>query len=121
MTQIVANVLLAATLVAVAALVVRAIWVQWRRTFADRDPTLMHRMLDRQGVRVAGTEDYWTLEQSARAARRCVSCREIDQCQAFLDRGATAGYEEFCPNAAFIKSLQEQQAAAAPRPAVRAS
>ena len=121
MSETVANVLLGAALLAVAAFVVRVIWVQWRRTFADRDPALMHRMLDRQGVRIADAEDYWTLEQAARAARRCVSCREIDQCQAFLERGETAGYEDFCPNAAFIKALKEQQAAAAPRPAVRAS
>jgi hypothetical protein len=121
MTNLIANVLVGAALLAVAAFVGRAIWVQWRRTFAGRDPVLMHRMLERQGVRVAEAEDYWTLEQAARAARRCVACRDTDQCQAFLDRGATDGYEDFCPNAAFIKTLKAQQAAAAPRPMVRAS
>ena len=121
MTEIVANVLVGAALIAMVAFVARVMWVQWRRTFAGREPTLMHRMLERQGVQVAGSDDYWTVEQAARASRRCVTCRDVDQCQAFLDRGATEGYEEFCPNAAFIKALKEQQAAAPPRPLVRAS
>lgn len=120
MTEIIANVLIGAALIAVVAFVARVIWVQWRRTFTARDPALMHRMLERQGVQVAGSDDYWTLEQAARASRRCVACREVDQCQAFLDRGATDGYEDFCPNAAFIRTLKEQQAAAPPRPLVRA-
>lgn len=121
MTETLGSVLIGVVLIAVAAFVARMIWVQWRRTFAGRDPALMHRMLERQGAQVAGSDDYWTLEQAARASRRCVTCREVDQCQAFLDRGATDGYEEFCPNAAFIKALKEQQAAAAPQPMVRAS
>jgi hypothetical protein len=122
MTETVASVLVGAALVAVVAIVGRALWSMWRATMSDRQPVLMHRMLERQGVRIAGSEDYWTLEQAARASRRCVNCRELEACQAWLDRGETAGYEAFCPNASFIKALKEEQGAQPPaRPAVRAS
>jgi hypothetical protein len=122
MTELVANVLVGLGLIAVVAIVGRTVWRMWGATMSAEKPVLMHRMLDRQGVKVAGAEDYWTIEQAAKAARRCVSCRDLEACQAWLDRGETEGYEDFCPNASFIKALKDEQAAGAgARTVVRAS
>jgi hypothetical protein len=118
MMETVAVILIGAALVAVVAVAGRALWVMWRATMIEERPVLMHRMLQRQGVTIAGVEDYATLEQACHAARRCVACRDAEACKAWLDAGKTQGYEAFCPNCEFIDGLKAKQATLAARPPV---
>jgi hypothetical protein len=111
MMETVAGVLIGAALIALVAIAGRALWVMWRGTMIEERPVLMHRMLKRQGVTIAGVEDYATLEQACHAARRCVACRDLEACKAWLDSGKTERYEAFCPNVEFIEQLKQKQAA----------
>jgi hypothetical protein len=111
MMETVVGVLIGAALIALVAIAGRALWVMWRGTMIEERPVLMHRMLKRQGVTIAGVEDYATLEQACHAARRCVACRDLEACKAWLDGGKTESYEAFCPNAEFIEQLKVKQAA----------
>jgi len=111
MMDTVAGVLIGAALIALVAVAARALWVMWRGAMIEERPLLMHRMLKRQGVTIAGVEDYATLEQACHAARRCVACRDLETCKAWLDGGKTERYEEFCPNVEFIEQLKHKQAA----------
>jgi Family of unknown function (DUF6455) len=111
MMEGVAGVLIGAALIALVAVAARGLWVMWRGTMIEERPVLMHRMLKRQGVTIAGVEDYATLEQACHAARRCVACRDLEACKAWLDGGKTESYEAFCPNVEFIEQLKHQQAA----------
>jgi hypothetical protein len=112
MMDLIANVLVGAALIAVVAVAARAVWTMWRATLIEERPVLMHRMLQRQGVTIAGVEDYATLEQACHAARRCVACRDVEACKVWLDGGKSEGYEAFCPNIGFIQGLKARQAAA---------
>ena len=111
MMEAIAGVLVAAALIALVAVAARALWVMWRGTMIEERPVLMHRMLKRQGVTIAGVEDYATLEQACHAARRCVACRDAEACKAWLDGGQTKRYAVFCPNFEFIEQLKHKQAA----------
>jgi hypothetical protein len=113
MMEAITVVLIGAALVALAAVVARGMWVMWRGTMIEERPLLMHRMLKRQGVTIAGVEDYLTLERACRAARRCAACRDAEACKAWLDRGNGERYDTFCPNAEFIEQLKQKQAQAA--------
>jgi hypothetical protein len=121
MMETVATILVGAALIAVAAVAARALWVLWRATMLEERPVLMHRMLQRQGVTIAGVEDSATLEQACRAARRCVACRDAEACRAWLDAGQTEGYEAFCPNREFIDELKAKRATLAARPPLPAA
>jgi hypothetical protein len=107
----VATVLMGAVLIAFAAILGHALWALWRTAMIEQRPLLMPRMLERQGVALSDAADFWTFERAANAARRCTVCRQAEECQAWLARGASAGYETFCPNAEFIGSLKRQRAA----------
>jgi hypothetical protein len=111
MSGTIVSVLIGAALIALAVVAARALWVMWRASMIEERPVLMHRMLQRQGVTIAGVEDYATLERACHAARRCVACRDLETCKAWLDGGKTEGYEAFCPNADFIHTLKLKQAA----------
>jgi len=54
MMETVAGVLIGAALIALVAVVARALWVMWRGAMIEERPLLMHRMLQRQGVTIAG-------------------------------------------------------------------
>lgn len=114
----VAGILIGAALIALVVVVGRAMWVMWRATMIEERPVLMHRMLQRQGVTIAGVEDYATLEQACHAARRCVACADVEACKAWLETGKTEGYEAFCPNCEFIEGLKAKGATLAARPPV---
>ena len=112
MMDLIGNVLVGAVLIAVVAVAARAVWLMWRAAMIEQRPVLMHRMLQRQGVTIAGVEDYATLEQACHAARRCVVCRDAEACKVWLEGGKSEGYEAFCPNLGFIQQLKARQAAA---------
>src|SRR5512134_1285285 len=118
MMETVAGVLIGAALIALVAVAARALWVMWRGAMIEERPLLMHRMLRRQGVTIAGVEDYATLEQACHAARRCVACRDVEACKDWLESGKTRGYEAFCPNCEFIEGLKAKGATLAARPPV---
>jgi hypothetical protein len=106
MAETVVSVLIGASLIALIAMAARAMWVMWRAAMIEERPVLMHRMLQRQGVSIAGVADYATLEQACHAARRCVACRDAEACKVWLEGGKTDGYEAFCPNVEFIAKLK---------------
>jgi hypothetical protein len=108
----VATVLTGAVFVAFAAILGHALWAMWRTAMREQRPLLMPRMLERQGVPLADAANLWTFERAANAARRCTMCRDKRACEAWLARGATAGYEAFCPNADFIAALKRERVAA---------
>lgn len=116
MLDAIAGVLVAAALVALAMVAGRAVWVMWRGAMIEERPLLMHRMLQSQGVTIAGVADPATLQQACHAARRCVACRDVEACRDWLESGKTAGYEAFCPNCEFIEGLRAKGAARAPVP-----
>jgi hypothetical protein len=115
MMEAIAGILVAAALVALAVLAGRSLRVMWRGAMVEERPLLMHRMLKRQGVTIAGVEDHATLEQACHAARRCVACRDVEACKAWLDSGKTEGHEAFCPNCEFIEGLKAKGATLAAR------
>jgi hypothetical protein len=116
-----AGILIGAAVIALVVVAARALWVMWRATMLEERPVLMHRMLQRQGVTIAGVEDYATLERACHAARKCVACRDAEACRAWLEAGKTEGYEAFCPNCEFIESLKAKGATLAARPPVPAA
>lgn len=111
MVETVISVLIGAALAALVAMAARATWVMWRAAMIEERPLLMHRMLQRHGVTIAGAVDYATLDRACSAARRCVACRDLEECRAWLDQGKTEGYEAFCPNAGFVQALKAKRAA----------
>jgi hypothetical protein len=103
-------VLIGTALVMLIGMAGRALWVMWRGAMIEERPLLMHRMLKRQGVTIAGVEDHATLAQACHAARRCVACRDVEACKAFLDGGNPERYVSFCANVEFIEQLKRKQA-----------
>jgi hypothetical protein len=68
---------------------------------ALNDPRLrLVEMLDRQGVKLG--EDLSRIHADALATRACVFCDAKKECDAWLASAKTAGFEAFCPNAAYI-------------------
>lgn len=82
----------------------------WRAVIREDRPVLMHRMLERQGLSLDGLERSTELEQAAAATRRCVLCRDRDECLAWLEGDGKMAYAGFCPNAAFIAKLRTEAA-----------
>lgn len=111
MIETMVSVLIGAALIALVVIAARAMWVMWRAALIEERPMLMHRMLQRQGVTIAGVVDYATLDRACSAARRCAACRDLEACMAWLEGGKTEGYQAFCPNAEFVQSLKVKQAA----------
>jgi hypothetical protein len=83
----------------------------WRAVMREDRPVLLHRMLERQGLSTDRLVYATDIEQTGAAVRRCVMCRDREECLAWLDRGGRAGYERFCPNADFIARLRTAAAA----------
>lgn len=73
----------------------------------DHRALLLEKVLRRQSDAAAtlalasGSRDF------ARAVRRCVACRQTAQCRAWLASGAREGYESFCPNARYVRRMEE--------------
>jgi hypothetical protein len=44
----------------------------------------------------------------AAAVRRCAFCASADDCRKWLASGAREGAEEFCPNAHYLKRLEQR-------------
>ena len=63
-------------------------------------------VMARLGVRAEDAPGAET--KMARAVRRCVMCRSISQCQAWLAAGRSDGLDEFCPNASLFDWLQKR-------------
>ena len=110
------------TLVAVVALagacavILAAAWAAyrlWRAVMRDERPVLMHRVLEREGLSLAGTVDPMEVARGAAAIRRCVACRERETCLAWLEGEDRIAFERFCPNADLIAGLKARACAAA--------
>src|SRR5689334_4902750 len=66
-----------------------------------------HRMIDRQGIDLAGT---WWREFEPHifeALRRCRLCANVQRCLAWLEKaGPRAEYVRFCPNSGIIETCR---------------
>jgi hypothetical protein len=85
-----------------------ALYRLWCAVMQGDRPVLMHRMLARQGLSLAGVVDPDGLARAGAAARRCIACSSQDSCLAWLQRDGSTGYERFCPNADFIARLKAE-------------
>ncbi len=98
-----ASVAISSLIVIVGLICAGFLFVLWQQGSGDQRPVLIHRMLQRQGERVAyravaaGGRDF------ARAVEQCVACQKAAECRAWLLSGAIDGYESFCPNAGFVQ------------------
>ena len=64
----------------------------------------LRQLLRRRGVRLeelAGRQ----VHQAALATRRCVACKNTDECDDWLRSGRRDGVSDFCPNAGFIERM----------------
>ena len=97
-----ASVAISSAIVIVVLIPIGFAFVMWQQGATDAGPVLIDRMLRRQGDRVAyravaaGGLDF------SHAVEQCVACQKGAECRAWLESGATDGYESFCPNAGFI-------------------
>ncbi|HEY7757911.1 MAG TPA: DUF6455 family protein [Burkholderiales bacterium] len=85
----------------------------WRAVMLEQRSVLIHRVLERDALSLAGTGDTLQLAQGAIAIRRCVACRERETCLAWLEGDDTIAFERFCPNAGLISELRADARAAA--------
>lgn len=93
-------VLAMAALLLLLALIGYGLFVESRRMLRDDGRLRLKRMLVRNGVRPSAVaNEYYAV---ARATRRCVACADKARCDAWLAAHRREGYEDFCPNAAFI-------------------
>jgi hypothetical protein len=93
----------------------------WRAVLREDRPVLMHRVLEREGLSLAGNRDTMELARAAAAIRRCVACRERETCLAWLEGDDTTAFERFCPNADLIAGLKAEARAMAHPAGERAS
>jgi hypothetical protein len=86
--------------VVVGGLFLYAVFAQSWRMLHDDGRLRLRRMLARNGVAMAaaGASDF----EMAFATRRCVSCADKAQCDAWLAARKRKGFEAFCPNADLI-------------------
>ena len=79
----------------------------FERAIREERPLLLSQMLLRQGAQVVHPMTRMAGASFAQAVRRCVNCVQHDSCNAWLDEGKKAGYENFCPNAPYIETLKK--------------
>jgi hypothetical protein len=93
----------AALILVVAALVALGAVLRLRRAPV---PARLGVLLARHGLdwgRIAGAG---ALHDVSLGLNRCVECRAAGRCREWLDSGARAGYESFCPNAALVERIK---------------
>ena len=83
--------------------------VAWRRVWSMEGPLPLDEMLARNGVKVPGDITPGTAYELAQAARRCAGCAAGTTCRTWLDSGARSGFDEFCPNYAFIERARHER------------
>ena len=86
-------------------------WVwykRWRMVMRRDREILMHRVLEREGVRLADSADLMDLAQAAAGLRRCAVCRDREICLAWLEGTDKTPLEQFCPNASLIARLKAE-------------
>jgi hypothetical protein len=91
------------------AIAMAAVWAGyrlWRTVMREQRPLLMHRVLEREGLSLAGGMDAMELARGAAAIRRCAACRDHETCLAWLEGQHTEAFERFCPNAELIAELK---------------
>ena len=78
----------------------------WQAGMRQARPLLLYRVLDREGVSLAGCTDPGTLARAGRAGRACLLCRDRTACLAWLDGDRALSLQQFCPNADVIGRLR---------------
>lgn len=78
----------------------------WNEGFGDTSPVLLENMLRRQGDEVARRALVAGDRNFATAMGQCTRCTEAAQCRAWLQSGASDGYQSFCPNAGFVQRMK---------------
>ena len=93
-------------LLALLAVAAPAIYVMRKRMGARCGELELARLMKRRGV---------TIEDAAKnphafaaAVRRCAFCRSVEECGKWLASDAREGVEEFCPNAHYLKRLEQR-------------
>ncbi len=76
----------------------------WRAAARQTDVLLLHRVLDRCGIRGL-PDDAADQLRLGHAARRCMTCKREAQCRAWLQGDARYALDEFCPNASLVSAL----------------
>jgi hypothetical protein len=79
----------------------------WRAGMRQTRPLLTHRVLEREGVSLAGCSDPGTLARAGAAARSCLRCRDEAACLRWLEGDASLPLQRFCPNDDVIARLRE--------------
>jgi len=80
---------------------------RWRAGLRQVRPLLIYRVLEREGVSLAGCTDPGTLARAGRAVRACVMCQDRATCLAWLNGDKSVPLQQFCPNADVIGRLRE--------------
>ena len=94
------NVLIFASLAAVAALLGYGLFDAWRRMFRDSTPLPLFDLLSREGLSPGEAQEQLGAEALAYATRRCTLCATGDNCSARLAAGD-------CPNAGLFAQLRQ--------------
>ena len=81
-------------------------FAMFERAIREQGPLLLSQMLLRQGAKVPDPMLRLAGASFAQAVRRCANCVQRDSCSRWLEEGNKAGYEQFCPNAAYIEQLK---------------
>lgn len=81
----------------------------WRAATRERQPLLMHRVLERGGVSLDDCTDVGTFTRLGVGARRCLLCRDRKTCIEWLNGDTSLALDEFCPNADLIRSLRKHE------------
>src|SRR4051812_47513692 len=74
---------------------------------AEARPVLLAEMLRRQGNDVARLALSTGGPGFANAVRQCLDCKASARCNAWLDSGARASYDAFCPNAGYVSRMRD--------------
>lgn len=71
----------------------------------QRHPLLTSRVLDREGVSLAGCDDPAVVARAGAAARSCLGCRDRAACLRWLEGDPSLSLQQFCPNDDLIVRL----------------
>lgn len=78
----------------------------WNGGTAGAGAVLLEQMLRRQGDEVARVAIASGDRNFALAVGQCTRCNEAAQCRAWLQSGASDGYQTFCPNAGYVRRMK---------------
>ena len=107
MTPLMQTMAVYAPVVLVVVLALCAAFVMERRGWIAERELPIDAVLRRQGILL---DELWTPAASrelSSAVQRCANCAVQGACRAWLDAGRRDGFEEFCPNAGFIRRARE--------------